>query len=307
MTEYDVKKALSQRSEKVNSETAAQSVNGIPNSVLTAVFAGKQQATSEMMGHRADLAPSIAAKMSQAFGMDVSGVQVYRSDAMNGTGMRGMAQGNKVVLGSDVDLNSLEGQAVLGHELSHIRAQSMGIGSGSGLLSDASLEHQADTEGMLAARGMSISGESMGMSMGLGMAGMDGLTAVGGGLGASAAAPMQAFWNPFNRADKPGNKTAEQAGETAVSDNESILDAESSGGPIRSFEPFDANISVMGDETERPRAVSFNDVINNAHMTLNEFNDILGSTPQGDDDGDLAPLYSDDGFFLTKEEFERDL
>jgi len=97
-----------------------------------------------------------------------------------------------VVLSSDVDLNTMEGQATLGHELSHIRAQSMGMGSGRGLLNDASLEHQADSEGMLAARGMNISGETMGMSMGLGMAGVEGLSPVGAGLSASAAAPMQA-------------------------------------------------------------------------------------------------------------------
>jgi len=106
--------------------------------------------------------------------------------------MHGMAQGNRVILSSDVDLNTMEGQAVLGHELSHVRAQSMGIGSGRGLLSDAALEHQADTEGLLAARGMNISGESMGMSTGFGMAGVEGLSPIGAGLGASAGAPMQA-------------------------------------------------------------------------------------------------------------------
>jgi len=117
-----------------------------------------------------------------------------------------MAQGNKVVLSSDVDLNTMEGQAILGHELSHVRAQSMGIGTGNGLLQDASLEHQADTEGMLAARGMSIGGESLGMSMGLGMAGMEGLSPIGAGLSATAAAPMQAYWNPFGNVEKENNE-----------------------------------------------------------------------------------------------------
>jgi len=202
MNEY--KKRLAQQgSQKQNIESAAlQSVNGIPNSVLNDVFAGKRRATNEMMGHRVDPAPSVLARMSQAFGMDFSNVQVYRSDAMNGTGMQGMAQGNKVVLGSDVDLNTQEGQAILGHEFSHIRAQSMGIGGGSGLLQDAALEHQADNEGLLAARGMNISGESMGMSTSLGMAGFEGLTPLGGGMSATAAAPMQAYFNPFNNRDK---------------------------------------------------------------------------------------------------------
>ena len=39
---------------------------------------------------------------------------------MSGTDMKGISQGNKVVLPSDVDLNTGEGQAVAGHELSHI-------------------------------------------------------------------------------------------------------------------------------------------------------------------------------------------
>jgi len=196
----EYKKRLAQQgSQKLNSETAApQSINGIPNSVLNDVFAGKRRATNEMMGHRVDPAPSVMARMSQAFGMDFSGVQVYRSDAMVGTGMGGMAQGNKVVIGSDVDLNTQKGQALLGHEFSHIRAQSMGIGGGNGLLQDAALEHQADNEGLLAARGMSISGESMGMTTGLGMAGMEGLTPLGGGMSATASAPMQAgLWEKW--------------------------------------------------------------------------------------------------------------
>jgi len=71
----------------------------------------------------------------------------------------------------------------------------------SGLLQDAGLEHQADNEGLLAARGMSISGESMGMSTGLGMAGFEGLTPLGGGMSATAAAPMQAFWG-LSQAEK---------------------------------------------------------------------------------------------------------
>jgi len=212
MNEY--KKRLAQQGgQKQNSETAApQGINGIPNSVLNDVFAGKRRSSNEMMGHRVDPAPSVMARMSQAFGMDFSGVQVYRSDAMNGTGMQGMAQGNKVVLGSDVDLNTQEGQAILGHEFSHIRAQSMGIGTGNGLLQDAALEHQADNEGLLAARGMSISGESMGMSTGLGMAGFEGLTPLGGGMSATAAAPMQAsgwkdFWSDlFGSEPKQGRK-----------------------------------------------------------------------------------------------------
>ena len=196
MQEYK-KKSAPMSGQQNNAPVQAKETNGIPNSALQDVFAGKRHADSSMMGHSQNLAPSIAAKMSQAFGMDLSGMQVYRSDAMAGSGMEGMASGNKVVLSSDVDLNTTAGQAVLGHEISHIHAQSQGIGMGhSGLYENAALEHQADTEGLLAAQGRSIyqSGMDMGggMSYGLGMQGVEGMTTLGGGMSASAGAPMQA-------------------------------------------------------------------------------------------------------------------
>jgi len=169
----------------------------IPNSVLCDVISGYKRPTSEMMGHRTDLAPSIQAKMSKAFGMDFSNLSLYKSDVMKDTGNKGMAQGNSVVLSSDINLNTLEGQAILGHELSHIHAQSMGIGLGhSGLYTNDALERQADTEGMMAAKGMNIFGESSSMDMGTGMLSFDSLTPIGSGMGTTAGAPMQAKDKP---------------------------------------------------------------------------------------------------------------
>ena len=196
MNEYK-KKLAAQTAGKVNSESAPEMTNGIPNSVLNDVFAGKKNPTSEMMGHKMPLPPSIAAKMQQSFGMDLTQLSVYQSDAMAGTGMKGVSQGNKVVLSSDIDLNTGEGQAVLGHELSHIHAQSQGIGTGhSGLYNNAALEAQADREGIMAAHGRPIYDHGMtgnpGMSYGLGMRGVEGITPLSGGLSASAGAPMQA-------------------------------------------------------------------------------------------------------------------
>ena len=192
-----VKKNPVKNVQQNKSSVQPEMTNGIPNSVLTAVMAGEKHADSSMMGHSQNLAPSIAAKMSRAFGMDLMGMQVYQSDAMKGTGMQGMAQGNKIVLSSDVNLNTTAGQAVLGHEISHIRAQSQGIGMGhSGLYENAALEHQADTEGLLAAQGRSIYSDGIdtgiGMQYGLGMQGVEGLTPLGGGMSAGAGAPMQA-------------------------------------------------------------------------------------------------------------------
>ena len=203
MQEYS--KKIAQKGVQQNNAAPVQAkTNGIPNSALTDVFAGKRHADSSMMGHSQNLAPSIAAKMSRAFGMDLTGMQVYRSEAMAGTGMRGMAQGNKIVLSSEVNLNTTAGQAVLGHEISHIHAQSQGVGMGhSGLYENAALEHQADTEGLLAAQGRSIYSDGMdmgiGMQYGLGMQGVEGLTPLSGGMSASAGAPMQA--------KKPGDQS----------------------------------------------------------------------------------------------------
>ena len=198
MQEYKKKTAQRSGQQQNTMPIQPEMTNGIPNSALQDVMAGKKHATSEMMGHSQNLAPSIAAKMSQAFGMDLTGMQVYRSDAMVGSGMQGVAQGNKIVLSSDVDLNTTAGQAVLGHEISHIHAQSQGIGMGnSGLYENAALEHQADTEGLLAAQGRSIYSDGAmdmggGMQYGLGMQGVEGMTTLGGGMSAGAGAPMQA-------------------------------------------------------------------------------------------------------------------
>ena len=188
---------------------AGRGGRNILNSVLLSVFEGKTHATSEMMGHRQNLAESVQAKMSQAFGMDVSQIKFYRSDAMSGTDMKGISQGNTVVLSSDVDLNTAEGQAVLGHELSHIHAQSQGIGMGhGGLYHNAALEHQADVEGMRAAHGRPIYQDNMvfsdGMKYSLGMKGVEGLAPMSSGLGATAAAPMQA------KKDDKGSEQHEQ-------------------------------------------------------------------------------------------------
>ena len=211
MNDY-MKKPAQKGAQQTSTAPVQAKTNGIPNSVLNDVFAGKRHADSSMMGHSQNLAPSIAAKMSRAFGMDLTGMQVYQSDAMKGTGMRGMAQGNKVVLSSDVNLNTTAGQAVLGHEISHIHAQSQGVGMGhSGLYENAALEHQADTEGLLAAQGRSIYSDGMdagiGMQYGLGMQGVEGMTAIGGGMSAGAGAPMQA--NKFTDLFSGGKKSEE--------------------------------------------------------------------------------------------------
>ena len=234
MNEY-IKKTAPKGAQSNTAAPVQAKTNGIPNSAMQDVLSGKAHATSQMMGHSQNLAPSIAAKMSQAFGMNLSGMQVYRSDAMVGSGMEGMASGNKVVLSSDVDLNTTAGQAVLGHEISHIRAQSQGIGMGnSGLYENAALEHQADTEGLLAAQGKSIyqSGgmdTGIGMQYGLGMQGVENITSLSGGMSASAGAPMQA---------KKGKKSAEMAVSGAGKASATMTKSNSASVPVGGYTPM---------------------------------------------------------------------
>ena len=217
MKDYEEKETAIQEQQAAEQEEK-EYVSGIPNSVLLAVLGGKLKPDDSMIGESETLAPSIAAKMSRAFGMDVSSVKVSRSDKMKGTGMKGMAQGNRVILSSEVDLNTLEGQEILGHELSHIHAQAQGIGMGHmGLLQDRALEHQADVQGMRAARGLSIFKDTMdmgaGMNYGFGMQGVEGVKPLTGGISASAAAPMQAssgkpWTNWFKSKKEPEENTA---------------------------------------------------------------------------------------------------
>lgn len=75
----------------------------------------------------------------------------------------------------------MRGQALLGHELSHVASQARGEVRGSGLVNDSTLEARADREGPKAARG-----ESSSMGCGGAVASLSSASA------ASAAGPMQA-------------------------------------------------------------------------------------------------------------------
>ena len=260
----DYAKKFARKGAQQNSTPVQAETNGIPNSALQEVFAGRKHATSEMMGHSQNLAPSIAAKMSRAFGMDLMGMQVYQSDAMKGTGMRGMAQGNKVVLSSDVNLNTTAGQAILGHEISHIHAQSQGIGMGNnGLYENAALEHQADTEGLLAAQGRSIYSDGamdmgIGMSYGLGMQGVEGLTPLGGGMSANAGAPMQADEEKngplgWIKGLFSGKKKEPEEGLIAVEQNANPISSGNGGGSINlNLSPGNSGLMNAGPENIAP-------------------------------------------------------
>lgn len=111
----------------------------------------------ERGARRVDLPGAIQAKMENAFGADLSGVKIYESQAVADAGADALAQGSHIAFApGQLDLVSMHGQALLGHELSHVVSQARGEARGTGLLENHTLESRADREGMMAAMGQSI-------------------------------------------------------------------------------------------------------------------------------------------------------
>lgn len=150
----------------------------MPAPSMDALRAGMARPATEQPGQRVDLPSQIQAKMESAFGMDFSGVRLYRSQAVADGGAQAVTQGSRIAFAPDrLDFFSREGQSLLGHELSHVASQARGEARGQGFLQDARLESQADREGAMAAQG-----ESVGPATGT----LSAASAVG------AAGPMQA-------------------------------------------------------------------------------------------------------------------
>ena len=136
----------------------------------------------ENPGHRVDMPEVMREKMEGAFGMDLSAVKLYENRAVGDAGAEAVAQGNKIAFApGKLDFSSTLGQALLGHEISHVASQARGEVKGSGFLNDSALEARADREGMMAAHGESVSAGYGGASAPLSNASA-----------ASAAGPMQA-------------------------------------------------------------------------------------------------------------------
>ena len=134
------------------------------------------------MGHQVDMPVVMREKMEGAFGMDLSGVKLYENRAVGEAGAEAVAQGSKIAFApGKLDFSSTRGQALLGHEISHVASQARGEVKGSGLVNDSALEARADREGMMAAHGKSVSGNYGGAT-----------AALSNASAASAAGPMQA-------------------------------------------------------------------------------------------------------------------
>ena len=151
----------------------------VPGPSIQELAAGAMPSTAQM-GHRVDLPGAIREKMEASFGADFSGVKLYESQTVADAGAQAMTMGSSVAFApGQLDLSSTSGQALLGHELSHVVSQARGESAGRGFLADSGLESQADRQGAMAARGESIySGPVSPLSA--------------SAVSASAAGPMQA-------------------------------------------------------------------------------------------------------------------
>ena len=104
--------------------------------------------SAEQMGRRVELPGAVREKMEASFGADFSGVKLYESQTVADAGANAMTMGSSVAFAPGrLDLASTSGQALLGHELSHVVSQARGESAGRGFLADAGLEAQADRQG----------------------------------------------------------------------------------------------------------------------------------------------------------------
>ncbi|MBQ6504265.1 MAG: DUF4157 domain-containing protein [Flexilinea sp.] len=109
------------------------------------------------LGHQVDMPVVMREKMEGAFGMDLSAVKLYENRAVGEAGAEAVAKGSNIAFApGKLDFSSTRGQALLGHEISHVASQARGEVKGKGLVNDSALEARADREGLQAARGESV-------------------------------------------------------------------------------------------------------------------------------------------------------
>ena len=170
---YSYEQQKKKGSKKADAESSVQGKmeSSLPNS-----------AQLESLGHQVDMPMVMREKMEGAFGMDLSSVKLYENKAVGKAGAEAVAQGSNIAFApGKMDFTSTHGQALLGHEISHVASQARGEVPGSGLVNDHALEERADREGLMAARGESVTPGYGGAS-----------AALSNASAASAAGPMQA-------------------------------------------------------------------------------------------------------------------
>ena len=140
---------------KVTNTPGKESAAQTPS--MEALMQGAAAPTQEQMGHRVDLPEAMREKMENAFGADLSSVKLYESETVGNAGAAAITQGSNIAFAPGMlDFTSYEGQARLGHEISHVVSQTRGEVTGTGFLNDHSLEARADREGAMAASGQQI-------------------------------------------------------------------------------------------------------------------------------------------------------
>ena len=179
--------------------TAQHTETTVKQPSLEALRSGTAEPTREQMGHRVDLPDAMRKKMENAFGADFSAVKLYESRAVADAGAGAVTRGSEIAFAPGMlDFTSFSGQALLGHELSHVVSQSRGEARGSGFLRDSALEAKADREGALAAAGQTVA------------APQEALSSAGT---APAVAPMQAgLKKPKNKQQAPSDDAAPKSG-----------------------------------------------------------------------------------------------
>ncbi len=132
---------------------------------LDALRSGAAKATSEQMGRRVDLPDAMRSKMESAFGADLSAVKLYESQTVADAGANAVTQGSNIAFAPGMlDFSSFGGQALLGHEISHVVSQARGEVTGGGFLNNRALEARADREGAAAAAGQTVAMPTAAMS-----------------------------------------------------------------------------------------------------------------------------------------------
>lgn len=125
---------------QAKSQDKAQPARPWGSQNLGALLAGGAP-SGRVLGRKVDLPQSLQAKMERSFGMDLSGVELYESQAVADGGAQAVAQGRRIGFAPGaLDFGSRQGQALLGHELSHLRSQALGQARGP----DGSFCHAAE-------------------------------------------------------------------------------------------------------------------------------------------------------------------
>ena len=245
---------------------------------VDALRLGTAVPTQEQLGHRVDLPDAMREKMEASFGTDLSAVKLYESEAVGDAGAEAVTQGSNIAFAPGMlDFSSFGGQALLGHELSHVVSQARGEVTGNGFLSNHALEARADREGAMAAAGQQIAMPTMAMST---------VSA------APAAGPMQA-----KKTDKDVIKQQEKQQQIKGQMQQYVTDYVSKNGKQGQDGGTDFNELLKAARSQK-KFKSLNDQLQKARTTENRYRDkgteaaravpMLATTEDWEDELDYA-------------------